>query len=205
MYLIKIPHFLYFRYNITSAVIAFVFLFISASAILKLQSYTFSSSRQNHDSPLHRAHSIRHISESNSEMESNPWEHHPKNSFLERANALVKTGILIVNKQFPSLQQYEENVKPSVEETKISISKFIIDEIPSFPRESSESRDQYSSWPECLCGTSVSNVGKECSPLQSPDDAVKMETEAGGSCSWRAWRESTNKIISVSLFGPHSK
>ncbi|XP_018008233.1 uncharacterized protein LOC108665936 [Hyalella azteca] len=57
------------------------------------------------------------------------------------------------------------------------------------------------SWPECLCGES-SPSGLECSPQMEPPGARTLAYGSGGTCSWRAARYSSDRVISVTTFGP---
>jgi hypothetical protein len=57
------------------------------------------------------------------------------------------------------------------------------------------------SWPECLCGES-SPPGLECSPQMEPPGASTFAYGSGGTCSWRAARYSSDRVISVTIFGP---
>ena len=60
----------------------------------------------------------------------------------------------------------------------------------------------WTTWPECLCGAPE---GVDCVQTTQPKSDGNTRYGEGGTCSWRAWSESSYKVISTSLYGPQTR
>ena len=61
---------------------------------------------------------------------------------------------------------------------------------------------EWSTWPECLCGAPE---GLDCIQTLQPKSDHNTRYGEGGTCSWRAWSESSDMVISTSIYGPATK